>query len=478
MALTITNINSLSLLNILNRTSTAQSASLTRLSTGQKINRGADDPAGLIALKSFERELTGVNAAINNNQRTDAMLNVADSSLTEVSNLLNEIQGLAAASSNSAGLTASELAANQSQIDNAIASIDRIIRTTEFNGKKLLDGSQAIDATGVDSTKVTDLHIYNRDPNASSNTVTVRVDSAAELADTSAGAGLAANSADVATTISIQGALGTQIIEIAADENLSSITQKIQDAAGVTGVTASQTGATAAIHLKSTGYGSDEFVKVTVLDGGTRGGSSVVNTVNETGVDAVVSVNGQSASTDGKEVYYSSGGTNLSFTLTDSFNIATGAAATESFTVSNTGGATFQLGTDNTTRATIGIDGLYSQQLGSSAAGGYLSTLKSGGSNSLTNNPTAAATIAAAAQSQVSTFQGRVGGFQKYQVQTALNSMNSTKESLTAVKSLIGDTDYAVETANLNQQNVLMQSALSLMGMANQQSAQVLSLLM
>ena len=478
MALTITNVNTLSLLNILNRTSTAQSASLTRLSTGLRINRGADDPAGLIALKSFERELIGVNAAIANNQRTDAMLNVADGALNEVTSLLSEIQSLAAASSNSAGLTASELAANQSQIDNAIASIDRIIRTTEFNGKKLLDGSQAIDTTGVDSTKVTDIHIYSRDPNTSSNTINVRVESAAELADTGGGSGLVANSADVATTISIQGRLGTQIIEIAADENLSSIARKIQDAAGVTGVTASQTGATAAIHLKSTGYGSDEFVKVSVLEGGTNGGSSVFNTVNETGVDATVSVNGQSASSDGKEVYYSSGGMSMSFTLTDAFNIATGAAAEESFSVSSTGGATFQLGTDSTTRATIGIDGLYSQQLGSSADGGYLSSLKSGGSNSLVNNPTAAATIASAAQSQVATFQGRVGGFQKYQVQTALNSMNNTKESLTAVKSLIGDTDYAVETANLNKQNVLMQSALSLLGLANQQSAQVLSLLL
>lgn len=56
--------------------------------------------------------------------------------------------------------------------------------------------------------------------------------------------------------------------------------------------------------------------------------------------------------------------------------------------------------------------------------------------------------------------------------------MNATKESLTSVKSIIGDVDYAAETAELTRQNVLLQSAISLLGMANQQSAQVLSLLM
>ena len=56
-------------------------------------------------------------------------------------------------------------------------------------------------------------------------------------------------------------------------------------------------------------------------------------------------------------------------------------------------------------------------------------------------------------------------------------SMTATKESLSAVKTLIGDVDYAAETSELTRQNVLMQSAMSLLGMANQQSAQILSLL-
>ncbi|MCP4250968.1 MAG: flagellin, partial [bacterium] len=105
MGLTITNTNALNLLNIVNRTSTAQSNTLTQLSTGLKINRGADDPAGLIALTSLNAELTSVNAALDNNQRSDAMLCVADGATAEISSLLNDIKSMVTASSSEAGLS-------------------------------------------------------------------------------------------------------------------------------------------------------------------------------------------------------------------------------------------------------------------------------------------------------------------------------------------------------------------------------------
>jgi flagellin len=475
MALTVTNINTLSLLNILNRTSNAQSNTLTRLSTGLRINRGQDDPSGLIALKGVESELTGVNAAIASTQRTDAIMSVADKSLTEVSNLLGEIQSLAAASSSSAGLTASQLAANQSQIDNAIASIDRIVRTTQFDGKKLLDGALGIDVSGVDSTKLTDVRVYNRNPSADSETVSISVVTAATRAATNgASEALMGTSAEVATTISIKGALGTQVIEIAKDENLSSVAAKINEVTGQTGVVASQTSDTAAIHLRSQGYGSSQFVKVSVLEGGTTYDAEDFHAVNETGTDAVVRVNGQMAGADGKEVYYNANGLSLSFKLTDAANVADASAT---FTVDSNSGATFQLGTDASTRTTIGISGLFPQELGTGEAGEVLSSLKSGGAHDLTTDPAKAAEVAAAAGRQIATLQGRIGGFQKYQVQTAMNAMTSMKESLTTVKSSIADVDYAAETAELSRQNVLMQSAISLLGLANQQSALVLSLL-
>lgn len=466
MAITVTNVNTLSLLNILNRTSMAQSNTMLKLSTGSRINAGKDDPAGLIAMRSLENELTATNAAINNNERTNSMLNVADKSLAEVSSLMEEIKGLAIASANVDGISSDELAANQAQIDEAISAIDRIIGTTSFNGKKLLDGSLGIRVSGVDSSEITDVKVYSRNPD-SDTSVEVYLDSAAEKASYE----VATTSATAATAISVQGKDGQVVIDIAAGENLSATAAKINSSTAETGVTASASGGS--LTLLSSAYGDDAFVRVSVV---ADSADTSFATGNASGVDAVVTVNGQSTAVDGLGVSYSSNGVSFSFDLNETWN-ETGAGETSTFTISSAGGgATFQLGTSSATRSTIGVDGLYSAQLGS-AVTGYLSTLKGGGANSLINDPNQAAQIASAASEQIAKVQGRIGGFLKFQVGTALNQQEATRESLTSALSTIKDVDYATETAELNRQNVLMQASISLLGVANQQSSQVLSLL-
>lgn len=466
MALTVTNINTLQLLGILNRTSQAQADSMTRMATGFRINKGSDDPAGLIAVRGLETELAAVDAAISNNQRTNAMLTVADTSFGEISSLLTEIQTLAQASSNSAGLSADELAANQTQIDAAVAAIDRIISTTEFNGKKLLDGSLGINVSGVTGSEISDVRVYSRKASSTSTSVSVTVTAAAERGLISS---YATTSASSDTAISVQGKLGTAVIEVSAGENLSSVAADINAATAQTGVVASANAGNDQLHLYSNTYGTASFVRVQAISGDT---TNYTNS-NDYGVDATATVNGQAVAVDGLEVNFSSNGVNLAFNLTEAFNQSTG---TSSFTVT-TGGATFQLGTDSTTRSTIGIDGLYSHQLGSASLG-YLSTLKSGGASSVLTDPSQAAAIAAEAAEQVAKVQGRIGGFQKFQVATSLNTMGATKEGLSSALSIIRDVDYATETAELNRQSVLLQSAIALLGLANQQSSQVLSLLL
>lgn len=464
MGLTVTNINTLSLLNILNRTSAEQSNSLTRLSTGSRINRGADDPAGLIASRVLDSELTAVNAAITNNQRTDSMLNVAEKAVNEVSGLLNEIKSLAIQSANEDGISADELAANQSQIDEALTAIDRIIGSAEFNGKKLLDGSLGITTTGVDTTKISDLRVFSRDPNAATN-LNVSLTTAATQAE----AALATTSASADTSVQVQGKNGSVTLNVTAGENLSSVEAKIDAATTQTGVEAFISSNT--LYLRSNDYGSSSFVRSTIISGDNTNFSAV----NDSGSDAVVTVNGQSTAVDGLTVNYSSNGVSMTFNLTEDYNDGT-VTGDEAFTVENTGGATFQLGTTSTTRSTIGIDGVYSSQLGS-AVTGYLETLRGGASNSVINNPNQAAKIATEAAEQIAKVQGRLGGFQKFQVKTAMAQQTAAKEGLTSALSTIRDVDYASETAALNRSNVLLQSAISLLGLANQQSSQILSLL-
>lgn len=465
MAITVNSLNSMMLLNILNRTSQAQSNTLTQMSTGSKINSGKDDPAGLIAMRSLDTELRAVDASISNNQRTDAILNVADKSLNEVASLINEIKDLAVSSTNETGISAAELAANQSQVDSALAAIDRIIGTTEFNGQKLLDGSLGIVTTGVTAADITDLKVYSR----STTDLSVKVE--LKQSASQAVVSIAATSAGDDTAIKVQGKTGAAVFEIAQGENLSAVAAKINAATAQTGVTASANGGD--LSLLSSDYGDDAFVRVTVVSTTTT--DAAFSSQSDTGTDAKINVNGQTAAVDGKTVNYSANGVSLSFNITDAFN-ESAVDTSSTFTVKADGGATFQLGTSSQTRATIGIDSLYTHMLGDGAYG-YLQSLAGGKDNDLASDPNNAAIIATKAAEQLATIQGRIGGFQKFQVDTALNQQTATKESLTAALSTIRDVDYAEASAEMNRQSVLMQAGMSLLGLANQQSAQVLSLL-
>jgi len=473
MGLTITNTNTMSLLNIINRTSAAQSKTLTQLSTGLKINRGADDPAGLIAMELLNAELTAVNAALNNNQRADAMLGVADGAIAEVSSLLSDIESLVMASSSDAGLSAAEKAANQAQIDSAISSIDRIVNTSTFNGKKLLDGNLAIRTSGVDSAEITNLQVYSRSNSSSNTTVNVNVTDAATTASASLGSFGSGDAASGATELAVTGTLGTTTVTIASGATQAEVVAAINSAKDLTGVSA--TGAAGEIGVNSTGYGSDEFVSVQVLSGGAiDDGNSISSVSRATGVDATVLVNGSSTGVDGLDVSYNSNGLSLSFSLTSTLNQAGG---TSSFTVQATGGATFQLGTGASTRSTIGIDSLATHFLGGGDTGAFLRELSSGGAADLNTDVATALKVVKKAIGDVATARGRIGGFQKFQVQTSINSLNAAKIGLSDARSVIGETDYAEATAELNRQSVLLNSGISLLGLANQQAAQILSLL-
>lgn len=464
MGLTITNTNTLQLLNILNRTSTDQSNTLQRLSTGRRINEGRDDPAGLIAVNNLSAELTAVDAALASGQRANSFLAVADGAFSELSSLLSQIESLAAASTNSAGLSAAEVAANQAQIDSAIDSIDRIVNTTSFNGTKLLDGAQSI-RTSVDATAntdVTDIRIFSRRASTASDTLTLNVTTAARVASA-----VVANPTVVsAAQFTVTGKLGTATITVANAETIASIRDKIIAAASETGVSARVSGTRLIAVTRETGTAS--FLSV----GRISGDADFTDIAYTAGVDAVVTVNGQSVTADGLTVSFNSNGISGQFTLTATGN----AAGSAGVVTASGGGATFQLGTGNTSRTTIGIDSLASHKLGENAVG-YLSQLKSGGTNSLVTNANNALAIARKAITQVSTIQGRIGSFQKFTIQSTQNSLSATKKSLEDARSAIADIDYATETANLNRQNVLLQSATQLLGVANQQTSQILSLL-
>ena len=179
-----TNVSSLIAQKTLNRSNGELQTALTRLSTGLRINAGKDDPAGLIASEVLRSDITGVSKSITNTERAIQLIATADSALSQVSSLLNDIRGLVVEAANSGALSEEQIAANQLQVDSSLEAIDRIAQTTTFQGRTLLDGSlDFLTTAGAGFSTVADLTIDQANLGATGSlTVNVDIASAATQA--------------------------------------------------------------------------------------------------------------------------------------------------------------------------------------------------------------------------------------------------------------------------------------------------------
>ncbi len=176
-----TNVQSLVARNTLRQSNASLEQSLTRLSTGLRINTGKDDPAGLIASENLRSDITSIQRAITNTDRANQVIATADSALGRVSSLLNDIRGLVTESANSGALSDEQLAANQLQVDSSLEALNRIAQTTTFQGRRLLDGSlDFLTTAGSNFSNISDLKIDQANLGATGAvSVSVNVTSAA-----------------------------------------------------------------------------------------------------------------------------------------------------------------------------------------------------------------------------------------------------------------------------------------------------------
>ena len=460
-----TNVTSLISQRVLTKNNNSLNTSLERLSTGLKINKGSDNPAGLIASENLRSEKAGITSAISNAERASNIIGTAEGGLSEVSNLLIELQGLVNQSANSGGLSAEEKSANQLQVDSILSTVNRIAGTTSFQGKKLLNGSLDYTTSGVTSTAVADLRVNSAKlGSASSLAINIAVVTSAQTAAVSYTGG-AVGSAGV--TIEIAGNTGVEQLSFGSGTTVSSITTAVNALKDVTGVSASIVAGN--VSFSSTEFGSAQFVSVKAVNG-----TFTTDKATDAGADATVSVNGASATGTGKAISYRSGSLDVDFTLVDAFNKPGNTA----FSITG-GGATFSLGgkVTESDKASLGISRISTGSLGSDTLG-YLSTLGAGGVNALTgDNIVQAQKIVDLATKQVAQTRGRLGAFQKFTIGSTVNSLGVALENVSASESAIRDTDFAAETANLTRSQILSQASQTVLAQANASPQAALRLL-
>ncbi len=453
--------------------------SLERLSSGLQINRGADNPAGLIVSERLRAEISAVKQAVNNSARAINVIATTEGALNEVQSLLTDINALVIEAANKGAFSDEEVAANQLQIDAAIDSITRIANTTTFAGRKLLNGELDYVTSGVTRAALADVNVTGAVFGSQAFVpVTISVAQSAQKAELS----FALPATTSAVTLDIQGNEGIVSLSFPASASSVDMVAAINTNVDSTGVIAivSGTGGSAGMRIQSLEYGSKAFVSVREINNVSfpLTDSSGVSNNRDDGQDAVATINGISATADGLKLSFSSSQLKLEVVLAEAFGDGSQGLSSSSFAITQ-GGALFQLGPQVNTnlQENIGVKAMQANKLGNSIVG-FLAELKTGQSKALaTDNFSEASKIVNEAITQVAVLRGRLGAFERNTLQTNINQLQITAENLISSEAVIRDTDFAIETSELTRAQILVQAGTSVLAIANAQSQNVLTLL-
>lgn len=474
MARINTNVGAITAQRHLNRSYGLLNQSLERLSSGLRINRGADDPAGLIVSERLRSEIGAVGQAVSNSERASLIIATAEGALNEVAALLTSIQEHIVQAANEGALSEDEIKANQLQIDSAVASITRIADSTTFAGRALLNGSLDYITSGVNTSVIDALEIHAAQFGTRDYIpVNVEVTTSAQPAELR----FPTSAVPSDVTIEIQGNVGVTTLSFVAGTPASAVIEAINTVSDATGVVATGSAtATAGFVLTSDKLGSRQFVSVRVLPGG-----GTFDLYDDTGAqksrdvgrDALATVNGAESIGDGNRLFLKTATLDMELQLSDSFGIGT-----TSFAIT-AGGANFQLGPQVTSNLqySLGIQSVAASRLGNSITG-FLSQIVTGEAFNVVNGDRRRASeIVNEAIRQVSVMRGRLGAFEKNTLDTNMNQLGITLENLMAGESNIRDADFAFETSQLTRNQILVSAGTSVLAVANQTPQSVLSLL-
>jgi flagellin len=454
-----TNLGALQALRSLRAADAARLSNLQQLATGRRINRGSDDPSGLVLLEQLNAQNRTVSQAIENTQSASNLVATADAGLGEIGELLVGLKAEVVASMNTGALGADQQRALQNSVDQRLAAIDRIASTTRFGDRSLLNGSLGFNVTGA-SAELTNVAVDTVNTTAPFPLTVNATVTAAAAEGTAAGAIAAAPQAGAAT-FTVQGNLGSQQITIADGATQQDVIDAVNSVADFTGVEA-----TAAGQIRSREVGSDQFVRIEfnagTLDGITEGLTF--------GSDIQAAVNGAAVTGQGNTVRVQDG------VLTGQFSVQEGFTGAVAFTIEG-GGARFQTGTGPTDAIQVGFAPAYTSVLGQSSGAGTLSSLATGGANSLANNPAGALAVIGAAQTEVSLARSNLGSLEAQLLESNRRALGVQLENLLASSSRIGDLDFAEGVVRRARNDVIFQSALGALRSANLNAGSVLRLL-
>ncbi len=488
MARINTNISSMIAQSSLNRSYRDLDIRLERLSTGLRINRGADDPAGLITSERLRSEMASITKAVSNSERAGSVIATTEGSLSEISEMLNSIKGLVIEAANTGGVSQEELEANQLQIDSAIDAITRISNTASFAGLQLLNGTLDYLTSGVPTSALANTKILGASfGNAPNIPVNVQVLGSAQTAEITLTADYpgAVNDGTLLSslTLEISGKDGVQVLQFVSGQSIQTVVDAVNRLKDSTGVEASLVSAgnlSSGMVFTSIEYGSGAFVSVKKIGDSGEFFDTRISDQRDTGRDVTAVVNGILATGKGLEIAVKTPALNVELLLTEAF--AQDTANSKIFYITG-GGAQFQLGPNVNVNQQInfGVRSVAASRLGATYLDNelqYLNSLQTGGTNSLSSgNFLAASKVIDSSIDEVAVLRGQLGAIERNTIQPNMRSLQVALENITASESKIRDADFAVETSKMTRAQILVQAGTAVLATANSTAQSVLQLL-
>jgi len=461
--------------------------SLSRLSSGLRINKAADDASGLAIANQLGAQANGLGQAIRNANDGINLAQTADGALGEYTKIINTVRTKAIQAA-SDGQNVDSRKAIQSDINKLLEEAQNIAKTTSFNGQNLLDGTFTNKSfhVGAYANQTVDISIGN----VQTNTIGQHVnETAAASVNSNTGNSAAAAAFTTSTTINGTAVAVSAAATAASGDNLTAHSagsawakaisiNSIENTTGVhatadTTVTGSAVagGTIAAGDLKINGI---DIGAVTV--GANDSDHSLMNAINsvssQTNVTASLSA--------GKVVLTANDGSTIDLTTNNKSETKTGLGLTSSTTGGpavnqyNTGSLTLSSGTAVTvTNGATGASGF-----GALSATTTYSVKNAVNSTDVTTRSKAEDAIMTMdfALKQVDSIRSNIGSTQN-QLESTVRNISVTQVNVTAAESSIRDVDFAAESANFAKYNILAQSGSYAMSQANLVQKNVLRLL-
>jgi len=468
------NTASLLIRNNLDNTTESLNRTMVRLSSGERITRAGDDAAGMAISQSLRNQIRSLQQNVRNVNDGVSVMSTAESALANISDMLNRIRELAL-SSGSAALSDSNRQLNNQETQQLIQEIQRLAQTTDFNGKKLLDGTYANARiqTGAASGQYVTLTLPSTKSGVLGAIARVTGAAAVSTAAIAGGGDLVINGFDAPATAA--DGVSTDLAGASAIAKANAINQVF----GSTGVTAKAEatvltgvgpigginldGGAASLSINGVNLG---VVQVAAGDATTNLVTRINMIKAQTGVVASQAPTGELVLTaqDGRNIQIvSTGGAAATLGLTG------GAAA-----VTQTGRVSLSSIKAINVSGTLGLIGFgASQALTNVDSSWALSNLNVA---SFDNAQKAVESVDAAIQSVLAT-RAQVGALQNRLSSTA-DSLQVLIENLSASDSRIRDADFALETAQMTRDQIIQNASAAILAQANSMPRSVLEFLL